>query len=270
MNTRYLLIVLAATLGGCASVPDTVKQDWPLPAAQAKYVVPAGAFTGLKEQDVIAKYFNGIKQTTDYRLAYRVEGETIGVTVEPTNEGVKVGYVRHVSESMHHDYFATFSVKTAKNDKEVILDVTCPQVLVQDNKNFLREWPSLISIDKARMDIAKICRETPLVFNKRENGEVNVNYGDSAVYANFARKLQAVKWGADEVRKDDIAKYRWFEVPDGNVTRKLGITVYPYRNGSKVTYVWERNVICKANAGCNYDPGSAKRISDTIASIAND
>ena len=270
MNINSFFLVLSATLVGCASVPDTVMQDWPLPPAQAKYVIPAAAFAGMKEQDIVAKYFDGIKKTTDYRLAYRIEGETIGVTVEPTNEGVKVGYLRHLNNSIYHNYFATFAIKTTKNDKEAILDVNCPKVLVQDNKNFLREWPSFISIDKARMDIAKICRETSLVFHKRENGEVNVNYGDSAVYANFARKLKVAQWNADEVKKDDIAKYRWFEVPDGNITRKLGITVYPYRNGSKVTYVWEHNVICKANAGCNYDPASAKRISDTIASIAND
>ena len=72
------------------------------------------------------------------------------------------------------------------------------------------------------------------------------------------------------IKKDDIAKFKWFVVPDGTSSKILGITVFPYRSGSKVTYRWENAAICKPNAGCNYDSEVAKRILDVVTSIAND
>lgn len=102
---------------------------------------------------------------------------------------------------------------------------------------------------------------------------MNVNYPDAAVYANFARKLQVYNWRFNEqttVKKDDIVKFKWFSVRDGDKDRILGITVFPYRNGSKVSYRWDSNIACQINSGCNFDPSAAKRMQDMVKSIAND
>lgn len=272
MKIRITIYAIAvALLGGCASSREHIKNEIPVPLGKAQYVVPGAVVGTFNEQTILSKYADAVLIATKYRLAYRDRNNNIlGVKTEMIPDGIKVGYLHQATPTLYHDYYATFGAKASYNGQAAVLDITCPQTMVQDNKNFLGNWKPFVSVDEAVSDVGKICKEARLVFNKRESGEVNVNFGDSAVYANFARKLKAANLGKDEIKKDDIAKYRWFEVQDGNISRKLGVTVYPYRSGSKVTYVWENEIVCKANAGCNYDSTSAKRMNDTVATIAND
>jgi hypothetical protein len=197
----------------------------------------------------------------------------IGVQAEEVTEGIKVGYIgaRPNGGTLYHNYYATFGMKVTSNGENVVIDVSCPELMTEvGSAGFMRSWDPFIPVEMAIADLSKICREARLVFSKRENGEINVNFGEAAVFANFDRKLKpsAQNYRLDGV--DNPEKFRWFTAQDGTNYRRLAIKVDPYRTGSKVTYVWNNTIECAANAGCNFDQDAAKRMDSIVSAIAND
>jgi hypothetical protein len=228
---------------------------------------------------MISMFEVALKENSRWRPFYRDQQNFWkGVQTKTTPTGVKVSYVSRGSNpesELRHDYYGVFNVAKSQQGQDIVLNIECPSTMKTEmsNLNIFGEWDPYISKDKAIEDLRFLCSSTPLKFSRLETGDFNVNFPDASVYANFARKLQAYTYtptGASQIKKDDIAKFRWFTVPDGKSLKTLGITVFPYRNGSKVTYRWENEAICKPNAGCNYDSGAAKRMLDIVTSIAND
>jgi hypothetical protein len=264
------------------SVPSD-KVQYVIPAAIVAFIQPYGRFSEADKDLLKLKqiYGSGVLRATRYRMVGDVQDgilpRRIGVQAELVPEGIKVGYIgaRPNGGSLHHNYYATFGTKVIHNGQDIVLDVICPEVMIEDQSNgFMRGWDPFISVELAVSDLGKICHETRLRFLKRESGEVNVNFSESAVMANFARKLKtARKEGYEGHTLDGVVnaeKYRWFTVQDGSTPRQLAVTIDPYRTGSKVTYIWTNVTECKANAGCNYDADAAKRMDDTVSAIAND
>ena len=248
----------------------------PVDAGQARYTLPAALFTDAKPEDLSRLYGLALADASQYRGVMTRDGIRTGVETTATPVGVSVAYLHHASSSMHHDYRANFEMKSARVGDSIELEVNCPasmKVELAAGPIAAIPWSPFIERAKAVADLKQMCSRAVLKGMKRETGEINVGFPDASVYANFARKLKAApqSWGDNaRVSKDDLAKFKWFEVPDGNATRVLGITVFPYRNGSKVTYVWRSEATCRANARCNFDPLAPKRMQELVTSIAND
>ena len=68
----------------------------------------------------------------------------------------------------------------------------------------------------------------------------------------------------------DSAKFLWYTVQDGSRSIPVGTTVYPYRNGPKVSHVWRKSSTCRPGARCNFDPITGKRLEVVISAEAND
>lgn len=236
-----------------------------------RYTVPAELAGNATDADLVAKYADAAKRATAYRLEYRDEGgSTKGVRVAVIASGVEVSYVHQHSPTLHHTVVGAFGVSVARQATEVTLDVACPSAGRVDAANQGMGYSPFIDPEKATADLRTICSRATLVFERRESGEVDVPFNDAAVYANFKRKLATVSAARVEVRQGDLAKFLWYTVQDGMRSVPVGITVYPYRNGSKVTYVWLNNVVCRPNGSCNFDPEAAKRLSSVITAVAND
>jgi hypothetical protein len=153
----------------------------------------------------------------------------------------------------------------------VVLDVGCPATArVESASNLGMPYSLFIEHDKVAADLRSICSRALVTFERRESGEVDVPFNDSSVYANFKRKLTAAPNVRAEAKQGDLSKFVWYYVKEGKGDMRVGVTVYPYRNGSKVTYVWVGNVVCPPNGTCNYDPSAGKRLSEVITSVAND
>lgn len=267
---------VAALLTACAT-PPAATEEVPVGAAQVRYTLPAALFADTKPEDLGRMYAVALADASEYRAATTTrDGTRTGVETTATPAGVSVAYLSHATRTMYHDYRASFEMKSSRLGDSIVVEVNCPasmKVELAAGPIAAIPWSPFIERAKAVADLKQMCSGATLKGTKRETGEVNVNFPDASVYANFARKLKAApqSWGdSAKVSKDDLAKFKWFAVPDGNSTRVLGITVFPYRNGSKVTYVWRNEATCHANARCNFDPLAPKRMQDLVTSIAND
>ncbi|MDR2034448.1 MAG: hypothetical protein LBP89_07440 [Helicobacteraceae bacterium] len=66
-------------------------------------------------------------------------------------------------------------------------------------------------------------------------GEVNSQYSDKAIYANFKRILGEYNWRGNE-NLSETQKANTFVLKVGCEVRALKVDVYPYRDGSKARY----------------------------------
>jgi hypothetical protein len=236
-----------------------------------RYTLPAELAGKLSDAELVAMYAEAAKRATAYRLEYRDDrGAMKGVRVSGTASGVDVSYVHQYSATLHHTVVGTFAVTIARQPSDVTVDVACPSAGRVETANQGMGYSAFIEPEKASADLRTICSRANLVFERRETGEVDVPFNDTSVYANFKRKLSVTAAARADARQGDLAKFLWYSVQDGTRSVPVGITVYPYRNGSKVTYVWLNNVVCRPNGPCNFDPTAPKRLGDVIAAVAND
>jgi len=249
--------------------------DIPVNAGQATYIIPGDIAGSLTPAALTARYVAGLRASTGYRTEFVADDtETLirGVRVAPNQAGgIQVTYLYHSKLlPLHHDYIADFNLSQTTQGRDVVLNVSCPTSMKDDVSG--PNWAGYVKTEQAVADLRTMCTSTTLKFQQADAGELNVNYSDASVYANFARKLTSYVWDERDstFKKDDIVKFKWFKVEDGGITRRVGITVFPYRNGSKVTYRWVNDVVVRANGTSNFDPAAAAHMQQLVASIAND
>jgi len=238
----------------------------------ARYTIPGELASALDDSALITKYAEAVRGTTAYHLEQRdatgTDVKGVRVTEEPT--GVAVAYLKFHSQGLHHNYLANFGISTLRQGTQVMVNVSCPDTMRIENANAGLAMSPFVERDQAIADLRSICGKAELTFTRREAGEVNVPFSDSSVYANFKRKLLAASTPGADVKQGDLAKFLWFYVKDGTKTQTVGVTIFPYRNGSKVSYMWLNRIACPPNGSCTFDPAAAKRVSEAIAQIAND
>lgn len=272
MRIEFVIISVAFALMGCATTRETntISLD---PGRTARYTIPNELAGDMNDAAVIANYAQAVKGATAYHLERRdaATPEIKGVRVSSELSGIAVTYLHFYAPTLHHNYTANFAVAAGRQGNDLVVDVTCPDNMrVEYVSPATGSYSPFIERDKAVADLRTICGKAQLTFDRRETGEVNVPFNDSAVYANFKRKLPAATNVRSDVKQGDLAKFLWFYVKDGAKLLTVGVTVFPYRNGSKVTYVWLNDIACRPNGPCNFDPTATKRLNEAIVAIAND
>jgi len=143
---------------------------------------------------------------------------------------------------------ATWQIKitTSGNQKHVV--VNPPSSLLEEVvENPLTKTLYKFSIPKAEKDVkelrALLASLNPTIhFAKVKpiKGEINVKYSDESVYANFTRMMGSYSFSNEEEAKGyDITKDHVFALKHKDKLIPLKMTVYPYREGSKVVYEFE-------------------------------
>lgn len=274
--TKYVLPIaaIASGLAGCASPPSQIT-GIPLDGGHAIYTLPAAIFADINAQQLERQYAASLALASRSARAALADGVMTGLQVKSSSAGVTASYLSHPSATMHNDYAADFALGISRQGDNIVVDVTCPSTLRVDYAQGVLPipWKPLMSRDEAAADVRRMCNSAVLSGSRAESGEVNVPFPDAAVYANFARKLPPAPqaWrDTAKVSKDDLIKFKWFEVVDGHVHRVVGISVFPYRSGSKVTYRWEHSVACRPNVPCQFDAAAAEHMQELVSSIAND
>lgn len=270
-----LCIPVATVLSGCASSPPVEPADVAVAGGRAKFQLPGEIFGSLTNDAVMHQYARALNEASKYRPVFNDNGTLKGVEAMPQADGVALSYLKHATSTMYHNYRAKFDVKLTRAGSDVVAEVSCPTSMKVEYRPgpMGLSWPPLIQRPAAVADLTAMCGTAFFKGSKRETGEVNVNFPDASVYANFARKLRPASayWRETApVSKDDLAKFKWFELPDGKITRVVGITVFPYRAGSKVTFKWDNEAVCRPNVPCQYDSAAPPRVQGLVASIAND
>lgn len=267
-----ILGAAAAVVGGCATTRQT--DVVPLePGRTIRYTVPAALAGEMTDAALIEAFRQSLDRSSRLRPAQREtpSAPEKGVRTSAQGNAVTVAYLSHSSASLHHDFLATFDVKVNRNGGDVVLDVRCPDGMRVDyaGAGSLPYFP-FVEPERAAVDLRSMCTRTALLIERREAGEVNVPFNDTSVYSNFRRKLTAVRDVSASVKQGDLEKFIWFQVPDGSRQRMVGVTVFPYRNGSKVNFVWLNRIICNPNATCDFDASAAQRVAAAVAAVAND
>lgn len=128
--------------------------------------------------------------------------------------------------------------------------------------------------------LPKLEKDALSVFNNLKNlkielkakiaGEINTQYSDASIYANFERILRVYDWKGNKPSNLDIAKEKYFSFNLKNgKTVPLHIKIYPYQNGSKIVYDLEVPYILDMNGGINMTLADIHAIKDEITKIAN-
>ena len=99
-------------------------------------------------------------------------------------------------------------------------------------------------------------------------GEVESEYSDSAVYANFERTLSPGR-AATGTRTTDITKVKVFSLEDRGVIATVRISVYPHQRGSKVVYLIRYPYQLRDDGTTTYDQTVIDRLRRRVIAIVN-
>ncbi len=98
-----------------------------------------------------------------------------------------------------------------------------------------------------------------------------MKYGDESVYANFTRMMGNYRfYDEKEAKKYDIKKDRIFALKHKDKSIPVKITVYPYRDGSKVIYEFEYSYSISGKSGSSYSQSELDALIAEISRVATD
>jgi hypothetical protein len=273
MKSKTSIAAVAILMSGCATTKSTTTVQLE-PGKTVEYNVPV-ALTGENPsmESLASTYTNSLARFTGYRAVSRQDNILTGVRVTSAKNAATISYIhRNDSGSLKNDYFAEFKIDATRNGDTSIIKVSCPSAISHDLSSLSAlPWSPFISEEEVTQDVKGLCNKVVLSFTTSESGEVNTEYNDSSVFSNFSRKLKSYSPKAEEVKQYDLEKSKWFYITEGTKTYKVAVSVFPYRNGSKVVYKSSRTLNCIPNQGCpEFDAAFGQRLKSAIASIAND
>ena len=177
---------------------------------------------------------------------------------------------------MKVDYFADYLFTLNKKDDAYTMIVECPQYMTYD---YFYDKPVLsfgfvpsatVTEAEAGGRLYRSCERVSINFKTQASAELNSEFPPASVMANFTRKLkgQAIPTYSPEKINPEVT--RFFTFVDNSKEYQLILSIFPYRNGSKVEYKIPLTTTCKPNAGCDSDPDFVRRLAATLGKIAND
>ncbi len=202
-----------------------------------------------------------------------------GIEVIPQSGFITISYVNgNYHSDTGNSYLtrsnAAFSYQVSEDGDTVKAKLIPPASIATKKQSLLGLISSsqLISDQKMIGDISKIygSLNPSIDLAKEVKGEVNVQYNDESVYANFKRLLGSYKYKGDEKKKFDIEKDAVFSLQNGKEIIPVKISVFPYRNGSKVVYEFEVPYSLKADGTSSYSEESVKGLIAKIEKVAQD
>jgi hypothetical protein len=202
-----------------------------------------------------------------------------GLEVRKIDEGYRINYANGIiyydkDGGTQYITNVTFVIKANFiNDNELKFSFPSSYVYAPRNSLLMREKP----LD----DLASLEADVQNIFSKIDKivlqdyirtykfyGEVNSPYSDKAIYANFQRLLGKRYYGFANI----------FNIEVDNKNFPLKVEVYPYRDGSKVTYSSEFNYVIDSTGKCTVEgsldcsvvANNVKALHAQIAKVIND
>jgi len=132
-------------------------------------------------------------------------------------------------------------ITTSGNQKQVVMTPPSSIIVMKVTNYDGNEVPLERSVSEVEKDVRAVSAslDPTINFAKPIKGEINVKYSDESVYANFTRMMGSYRFSKEEAKKYDIKKDHVFALKHKNKPIPVKITVYPYRDGSKVVYEFE-------------------------------
>lgn len=281
--TKYILLAVISTLLSSNAVAeieqysnkfDLIKKD------DIEYKIPSaviGKDVSLKRLNIA--YAEALRNTPTYIATSKIPSadNMRGIQTSATNETVKLMYINQF-KAVRNDFIAEYKLQISRDADDYVVRVACPSFITNEYYreiqllNWARpEWKPVLPKERIISEVNDICSEPILKFSILDEGEINVDFNNISVLANFTRKLKSYSPNPSEIARYDLENSKWFTLPDNGVDLKIAISVVPYRNGSKVIYRSNRTVACQPNSSCaNFDPALSERVKTALAKIAND
>jgi len=266
-------IAIAAISSGCSTTKNTATIELEQ-GKSVSYTIPVvllgDAVSASKINSVYAK---ALGNATRYiAVSKDLNGISQGVRVTSSEMNTRVTYVKEGSGTLLNNFSADFVLNINRSGEIYTVKVTCPSVITNDVSTLTgMPWRAFIPKEDIIADVNAICNKAALTFPLTESGEINTSFNDSSVFSNFNRKFKSYIPKSEEIKQYDLEKSKWFYFSDNGKEHKVAISVFPYRNGSKVVYRSLRTVTCKSNQACeDFDPAFAERLKTALTTIAND
>jgi hypothetical protein len=275
---RALLLGTATLLMSCAPMTMTKQPIDGLQPRTFKFLKTKPDNSELSDHDVFQSIFTAIKEQTNFKQVERFQSRFTGITtvdllgaeVNSTNGGITESYVNGTLEPATGKTYKTVveaqyrvTIKTVDNFK--IAEVTPPADLttIPGRDALFLPIPTYYKPEHLSNDVknimAKMNPNIKVTWGKQ--GEINVKYSDEAVFANFTRLF-----GGHTSSKSSGEKQRIYTASDTSVE----ITVFPYRDGSKVVYKIIGSSMLDGNGGSTYNESAVKDLIAKVEKTAND
>ena len=132
-------------------------------------------------------------------------------------------------------------------------------------------------LEKDAINIFNSLKNKPITIKRKVEfkGEVNTKYPDKSVYANFKRLMGEFRnwrwWSSTSNEKiSETKKQNSFNLKVGNSSYPLHVEVYPYREGSKVTYTATLSYNIDSQGNATLKSSDIQDLHKKIEKIVND
>lgn len=281
--TKYILLAVISTLisnNALAEIEQYSNKFDLIKKNDIEYKIPSaviGKDASLKRINIA--YAEALRSTPTYIATSKIPSADSGrgIRTSVTNETIKLLYINQYT-TVRNDFIAEYKLQILRDADDYVIKVTCPSFITNE---YYREiplinWPKLdwkpvLPKEQIISEVNGICSEPILSFFVLDEGEINADFSDTSVLANFTRKLKSYSPNPSEITRYDLENSKWFTFQDNGIDLRIAISVVPYRNGSKVLYRSNRTVACQPNSSCaNFDPTLSERVRTALAKIAND
>lgn len=279
-----IVVMTVLLFSGCATLkvaPQTIHLD---PSPIKYYTFQLETINGKKITD--KEIFNAFKKqilyASDYRKLSQYSTGTSGVSVikglEIKHEvgSIILAYVNGEYYSKTGGDYRTqaiakydFSIdRTAFFIKVSLGEPNVIDILPGKSPLFL-PIRSFISNDLVVKDLNKINSSInpELHFKRNISGEIDVKYTPKSVYSNFTRLMDVKYTGSED---NNIEKDGVFSLTGSGKTSPVEISIYPYRDGSKVRYEFFLGYTLKGDGTSTYDERKIEQEISRLKIIAAD
>ena len=276
--------ILIAILSGCAGVQ--------LPPSKGNITETSEVLTFKKASDDIALPTNNeinnailaaVIEASKYN-SFRLFGNSSEVR---KGKGLKVSLLKDKIklEYINGDFFpsgtefmtksvASLNIRNIEEEGKKLITLTTPPFIetIHGNEYFGASIKPLGNDQQLSSDVLNIVKNLkPIIIGQKEfKGEINSNFNDESIYANFERILGAYQYGINETKKFDIKKDRIFKVKTESTGKMpIKIEVYPYRDGSKALYEFDYKYQTHGDGSNTFNLKEINSLIGRIESIVN-
>jgi hypothetical protein len=214
----------------------------------------------------IAKGFNSKMMAEEAKVKFGTEKDSSGfVTQWRWSKGLN-----------YNNVTARFPLEIKENGNSYSVTLGCPKSLESDVKDLsitgILKW----NYDEIGKNVVAACQAANVEIRRKANvkGEITTKFPEGAVAANFKRKLKLAGSGhvqgvTTQVlnKKDEV---RYYLLQGSNRDVPVGVSVYPYRSGSKVVYDIGYSYAVLGDQTTTYNASEIDGLRKSLESIAND
>lgn len=285
---RIGLAAIAIALTGCATTsiePRTMELEPQTKSFTFVKTLPNGNTIGGRDVgEALAAAILEESGLQEAKPRYKSEyaDEVKGLRLEPDHDSVKIAYRNGEKRTKSGKFistqqWATYLFNLEDKGDKVSVRVTTPNKVELKPNGIFDDFQPLLTDAEVKQNIEKINANLnpELQVSKTYKGEINTTYGDESVFANFDRILGEYEsnryWEEqDEITKDDIEKGRVFDLIDGRQQKPVLISVFPYRDGSKVLYSFTLESTVHSDGTVTHPEEQADAYIQKLENIVND